>query len=126
MMQHPIPPTPGLHTNPTWGTISLDYGLRRDVEIAATNLMITDFKPSYGGSFKYRFLHESRTQPAAAAGFVFTGFGDNDSRAGFLALRKQLTQGGQHPVIGHLGLLYINKLAGLTYDQFQPYGGVEF
>src|SRR5437660_1029797 len=78
VLQQRIPPTPGLHTNPTWGTISLDYGLSRDVEIAATNLMITDFKPSYGGSFKYRFLHESRTQPAAAAGFVFTGFGDND------------------------------------------------
>src|SRR6187402_1604257 len=42
-----IPPTDGLHTHPTWGTISLDYGLTEDIEIGATNLMITDFSPSW-------------------------------------------------------------------------------
>src|SRR5438552_1258896 len=59
-----IPPTPGFHQIPTWGSVSLDYGLTRDVEIGVTSLAITDFAPSYGGSFKYRFLHESRSRPA--------------------------------------------------------------
>jgi hypothetical protein len=120
-----IPETPGLHTIPTWGTVSLDYGLTEDIEIGATNLMITDFSPSWGGFFKYRFLRENGKQPAVAAGFTYTGFGDNDSRAAFLAARKQLTKNSSHPIIGHLGVEYINKLAGLPYNQFQPYGGFE-
>lgn len=121
-----IPPTPGLHTNPTWGTISLDYGLTEDIEIGATNLMITDFSPSWGGYFKYRLLRENAGQPAVAVGFTYTGFGDNDGRAAFLAGRKQLNKGGRHPIIGHLGIQYIDVLAGLPYDQFLPYAGFEF
>jgi hypothetical protein len=123
--QH-IHPTPGLHTNPTWISGSLDYGLTRDVEIGFTSLAITDFETSYGGFFKYRFLHESRSQPAMAVGFTYSGFGENNGRAGFLALRKQLSMSERHPVIGHLGLQYINVLGGLPYNQFLPHAGAEF
>jgi len=121
-----IPPTDGLHTHPTWGTISLDYGLTEDIEIGATNLMITDFSPSWGGFFKYRFLREDKSRPAMAAGFTYTGSGGCDTRAGFVAARKQLTQNSSHPIIGHIGLQYIDILAGLDYDQFEPYGGFEY
>jgi hypothetical protein len=120
-----IPPTPGFHTTPTWGTISLDYGLSEDLEVGATNLMITDFSPSWGGFLKYRFLRENGSQPALAAGFTYTGFGGCDTRSAFVAARKQLTKNGSHPIVGHLGVEYIDELAGLPYSQFQPYGGVE-
>jgi hypothetical protein len=126
VLQQRIPDTPGLHTNPTWGTGAIDYGLTDDVEIGITGLGITDFAPSYGGSFKYRFGRESRSQPALATGFTFSGFGDNNTRAGFLAARKQLNSEDARPIIGHLGVMYINVLAGLTYNQFQPYGGLEW
>lgn len=120
-----IPPTPGLHTTPTWGSGSLDYGLTEDVEIALTGLGITDFRPSYGGSVKYRFLQENRSRPAMAIGFAYTDYGDNNTRAAFLAARKQLTSEARHPIIGHLGVQYIKKLAGLPYDQLLPHAGVE-
>lgn len=120
-----IPATPGLHTIPTWGSISLDYGLSEDIEIGATNLMITDFSPSWGGFFKYRFLREDAGKPAMAAGFTYTGFGGCDSRAAFIAARKQLSKDAKHPIVGHLGVQYIDVLAGLEYDQFHPYGGFE-
>jgi hypothetical protein len=122
-----IPFTPGLHKNPTWGSFSIDYGLTDDVEIGVTSLAITDFKPSYGGFIKYRFLQENRRQPAMAVGVTYTGSGDNDTEAAFLGLRKQLTQGERPPVVGHAGVLYVDMLAGIPYDeQLLPYGGVEW
>jgi hypothetical protein len=122
-----IPPTPGLHSTPTWGTVSLDYGLTPDIEIALTGLGITDFAPSYGGSFKYRFLHESRSMPAMALGATYSesNGAETDTKAVFLAARKQLTSGERHPITGHLGVQYIDKLAGLPYDQLLPHVGVE-
>jgi hypothetical protein len=121
-----IPSTPGLHEFPTWVSGSLDYGVANDVEIGFTSLAITDFETSYGGSFKYRFLHESANRPAMAAGFAITGFGGSDTQEGFVALRKQLNKGERHPIIGHVGLQYISMSAGLDYHQFLPYGGVEY
>jgi hypothetical protein len=122
-----IPPTPGLHTTPTWGTVSLDYGLTEDVEIAITGLGITDFAPSYGGSVKYRFLRENRSQPALAVGATYSEStnAETDTKAVFLAARKQLTNGARHPITGHLGVQYIDKLAGIPYDQLLPHAGVE-
>lgn len=120
-----IPSTPGLHETPTWGSVSLDYGVTRDVEAGITSLAITDFEPSYGGFAKYRFLHETPSRPAAAVGFSILGFGDNNTRTGFLALRKQLNSGASHPIIGHLGVQYIDILAGIPYKQWLPHVGVE-
>jgi hypothetical protein len=126
VLSQKVPTDLAKHATPTWASFSLDYGLTKDIEIAATSLLVTDFKPSYGGSFKYRFLHESRSQPAAAAGFTYSGFGGSDTRAGFVALRKELNPGQRHPIVGHVGVLYIHMLAGLTYNQFEPYAGVEW
>jgi hypothetical protein len=121
-----IPSTPGLHENPTWVSGSLDYGVTKDIEVGFTSLGITDFDTSFGGYFKYRFMQETAKLPAVAAGFAITGSGGSDTSEGFVAVRKQLTKGDRHPVIGHVGLQYISMLAGLDYDQFLPYGGVEY
>jgi hypothetical protein len=121
-----IPPTPGLHTNPTWGSTSIDYGLTPDLEIGATSLAITDFRPSYGGYFKYRFLRGTGRRPSMAIGATYSRSGDNSGRAAFLALRQPLNADERRPIIGHLGVTYINVLAGLPYNQYQPYGGIEW
>ncbi len=126
VLQQRIPPTPPLHTNPTWGSTSLDYGLTPDLEIGATSLAITDFKPSYGGYFKYRFLRGNASQPSMAVGATYSRSGDNSTRSAFLALRKQLNTDPAHAIIGHVGVMYINVLAGIPYNQYQPYGGVEW
>jgi hypothetical protein len=125
-LEQRIPSTPGLHEQPVWLSGSLDYGATEDIEIGITGLAITDFKTSWGGSFKYRFLHESASRPAVAAGFAMSGWGGSDGQQGFVAARKQLNRGGGHPIIGHLGLLYLNDLAGLPYHQLLPYAGVEY
>jgi hypothetical protein len=122
--QH-IHPTAGLHTNPTWISGTVDYGLNDNIEVGFTSLGITHFDPSFGGYFKYRFRRESSRMPAMAVGFTFSGFGECDGRAGFLALRKQLSTNDRHPIVGHVGLQYINVLGGLPYNQFLPHAGVE-
>jgi hypothetical protein len=121
-----IPPDPAFHRNPTWGSVSLDFGLTEDIEIGATSMMITDFKPSHGGFAKYRFLRESRRRPAAAVGFTYSDFGGTNSRAVFLALRKQVNADTERPIIGHVGLQYIDVLAGFPYEEIHPHGGVEW
>jgi hypothetical protein len=127
VLQQRIPETPGFDTNPTWGSVALDYGLAEDLELAVTSLMITDFKASYGGALKYRFMREERSRPGMAIGYVYTTSGGSNTRTGFLALRKQLTKEERNPIIGHLGLMYIDLLAGIPYgDEILPYGGVEW
>jgi hypothetical protein len=126
ILQQRIPPTPGLHTNPTWGSVSLDYGLTPDVEIGVTGMGITDFKPSYGGFLKYRFQRESGNMPALAVGFTYSDYGGTNSRAAFVAARKQLSANEEHPIVGHVGLQYIDSLAGFAYEQVLPHVGVEY
>jgi hypothetical protein len=114
-----------------WISGSLDYGATRDLEIGATVLKITNWPghaASAGGFAKYRLLRETRSLPAVAAGFTVLGFGGADSRAAFMAFRKQVyggKPGAAHAVILHAGLQYADLLDGITREELQPYGGVE-
>jgi len=112
----------------TWESASVDYGATRSLEIGATVLKITTREsPSEGGFAKYRFLDETASRPAVAVGLTMLGFGNADTRIGFLAMRKQLRggKGTPHPVIAHLGVQYVDIQDGILREEFQPYGGVE-
>lgn len=117
---------PGRDSMRTWVSASLDYGVTDDLEIGATWLKVTawDRDPSYGGYFKYRLLRETDDRPALAFGMTQLGFGDVNSRIGFLAARKQLSR-GRHGVVGHLGVLYTDEIDGVSHHRWEPYAGVE-
>ena len=111
----------------TWQSASLSYGLRDDLEIGVTHLKVAgwDRNASYGGFFKYRLLEESQRCPAVAVGFTQLGFGDVNTRLGFLALRKQLSRPERRRIVGHLGVQYADEVDGISRHEFQPYAGLE-
>jgi hypothetical protein len=127
------PPTPGQHRHQTWFATSLDYGLTRKLEIGLERLRITDWPVTIGGFAKYQFLSESVVRPAVAAGFVYTGFGHNNlppngnihTRSAFIAARKGFLQNSRFPVVGHLGIEYIDVSEGVVRHTVQPYAGAE-
>src|SRR5262245_17829287 len=109
---------PGDVRTHTWISGSLDYGLTEDVEIGVTTLNITDWpvpETSVGGYAKWRFLRPAGWRPAAAAGFVMTGFGGTNTREAFLAVRQQLTG---HAKKGHSNKgIFLN--AGMLYSSIR-------
>jgi hypothetical protein len=123
----------------TWVSVSAAYGATDDLEVGATYLKVAnwDREGSGGGFARYRFLRETSSRPAAAVGFTYLGFGDVNARTAFMAFQKQVnlpTSGSgkedeaeepRHPVILHLGALYIQELDGFSHHQWEPYGGVE-
>jgi hypothetical protein len=116
----------------TWVSGSLDYGATDDLEVGVTVLQITGLEagPSEGGFAKYRFVRESHTRPAVAAGLTVLGFGDADSRIYFMALRKQIAGGkgqsvGPHAVVLNAGVQYTAIRDGIPREDLKPYGGME-
>jgi hypothetical protein len=110
-----------------WLSGSLDYGVTDDLEIGGTFLKVTgwDRDPSFGGFVKYRLMKENLFRPALAVGFEQLGFGDVNTRSGFLALRKEFSIGKRHLIVAHLGVQYIDEMDGLSHHQWEPYGGLE-
>lgn len=119
---------PLLDSDRTWQTFTLDYGLSDDLEVGITGIKVAgwDKDPSVGGFFKYRFMHETDNRPAAAFGMTGLFAGELNTRAAFLAFRKQVGNISKHPIVAHLGVQYVDVEDGLPRDEFRPYAGIEF
>jgi hypothetical protein len=118
---------PDANVTRVWLSASLDYGLTDDIEIGGTFLKVTgwDRDPSFGGFVKYRLLKENAVRPAFAIGFNQLGFGDVNTRTGFLAARKEFSIGKRHLIVAHLGVQYIDEMDGFSHHEWEPYAGVE-
>lgn len=112
----------------TWETFTLDYGLSDRLEVGLTGITVAGWNkdPSVGGFFKYQFMQETQNRPAAAIGFTGLIAGELNTRAGFLAFRKQVGNISKHPIVAHMGVQYVDVEDGLPRDEFRPYAGLEF
>ncbi|MCC2671276.1 MAG: Exopolysaccharide biosynthesis protein YbjH [Armatimonadetes bacterium] len=117
---------PSAKSTRTWISGSVDYGLSRDLEVGATIVKVSgwDRDPSTGGYIKYRLLQETARRPAVALGYTQLGGGDVNARVGFLALKKQVSQGA-HPVTTHLGVMFVDEVDSITHHRWEPYAGIE-
>jgi hypothetical protein len=118
---------PVLDSTRTWETFSLDYGVSDDLEVGLTGITVAGWNkdPSVGGFFKYRFMHETHNRPAAAFGATGLFAGELNTRAVFLAFRKQVGNLSKHPIVAHLGVQYVDVEDGLPRDEWRPYAGLE-
>jgi hypothetical protein len=112
----------------TWETFSLDYGLSDKLEIGLTGITVAGWNkdPSVGGFFKYQFMGETSSRPAAAFGATGLFGGELNTRSAFLAFRKQVGNISKHPIVAHLGVSYVDVEDGLPRDSWRPYAGIEF
>jgi hypothetical protein len=116
----------------TWTSYSLDYGLSERIEIGTTYLKVNPGNPpfedgSLGGYAKYRlFEGQNGGRPDVAIGVSILGGGDVDAEVGFIAARFSPKEPDpRHPAHLHVGLLYADKLNGVTREDVVPYGGFD-